>query len=292
MSVEDSNVANRISKRLRRQKLIAGILGLAAICVIGACLASRTLLQLNFFGGGYSITNVVLTDELDSDGKPVGSKDTFTPADTILGWVGTEGAEGPVGFRWYYGTELIFEHFGRTQGNQISTYIHSTDTVTLPEGDYRLEIHLTGDTPHEVVEFNIAQYRPELSEIQPTPVGHVTLEVSPYVEVPFAFDETWTINGKNWPINEVKIVFLDESPIVAVVVVAEENFSQTDESELVPLIKPVAAYAVQNGYVDLAQSLEIDGEKFEFDEIYVNLFDPVSRGGTRVPFEIEGLSEQ
>jgi hypothetical protein len=292
MSLEDNTTLETISKRSRTKSIIVGIVVLIAICAIGAFFISKRYLQYDLYGsgGGYSITEVVLTDEIDIDGKPIGSKSTFTPSDTIFGWVHTEGAEGIVGFRWFHDSDMIFEHFGKTQANQIITYIESNNNVILPEGNYRLEI-TTGGTPLEVIEFTVSQDKPELSTIQPTPIGHQKLETSPFVEVPFAFDEIWTIDGEDWQINEVKIVLLSETPIIAVVAIVEENPAELTENQLRPITQPIALYAIQNVYLETAKSLEIDGEILEYEELFITLFNPELGAGNRTPFVIDQLEE-
>jgi hypothetical protein len=162
--------------------------------------------------------------------------------------------------------------------------------VILPEGNYRLEI-TTGGTPLEVIEFTVSQDKPELSTIQPTPIGHQKLETSPFVEVPFAFDEIWTIDGEDWQINEVKIVLLSETPIIAVVAIVEENPAELTENQLRPITQPIALYAIQNGYLETAKSLEIDGEILEYEELFITLFNPELGAGNRTPFVIDQLEE-
>lgn len=297
MSLENNNPLETSSNQSRKKFIFVGIVVLIVVCAVIVIFISRSMLQFNVSGssGEYFITEVVLTDELDEEGKPVGSKNTFTPSDTIIGWVGTEGAEGIIGFRWFYDTEMIFEHFGKTQGNQISTYIQSNNTAILPEGDYRLEIHTTGGTPHEVIEFTVAQYQPELSTIPPTPVGHQKLEASAFTEVPFAFDETWTIDGEEWQINEVKVVLLGDTPIIAVVAIVEDNPAELTESQLRQVAEPLAVHAHQMGYVETAENLEIDGQRLKYEQLYVNFFNPELGVGNRAPFEIdqlEGLGEK
>ena len=290
MSLKDHNVPEPASIRSRTKSIVISVIVLIAIGAIGAFLISKSYLQYDLYGsgGGYSIIEVVLTDELDTDGKPIGSKSTFTPSDTIIGWVHTEGADGIIGFRWFHDAEVIFEHFGKTQANQLSTYIQSNNSIILPEGNYQLEIS-TGGTPLETIEFTVAQDKPELSTVQPTPVGHQKLEKSPFVEVSFAFNEIWAINDDEWQINEVKIVLLNETPIIAVVAIVEGNPAELTGSQLIPISEPIALYALQNGYVETARSLEIDGETLEYDQIFVTLFNPEVGAGNRTPFEIDQL---
>jgi hypothetical protein len=278
----------RISAKLI---ILISVLGFSALCtIIGGIIA------YNFFQikrGTYSIEKVVLTDNLDESGQPVGSKDKFQPSDTIIAWVLTSGAEGIIGMRWYYQDEMIFERFGKTQGNQISTYIESNKTVVLPEGNYRVEIHITGGTPHETLNFTVERYKPEVIPLQPTPIGHKNEETSAFVEVPFVFDEVWTIKGKDWEINEVKIVFLDEDEFVAVVALTDVDIPKLSESQLFTLAKPIAAYVVQEGYLDKAENLKIDGKSYDLSKkIFINL---ANRGSDsyfyRVEFNVADLLE-
>lgn len=245
---------------------IISALGLSILCIVGV------VVTCNVSAGGYSIEEVVLTDNLDKNGKPIGSKDRFRPSDPIVAWVSTRGAEGIIGMRWFYEDEMIFERFGKTQGNQIYTYIQSNKTSVLPEGKYRVEI-TTGGTPHETLYFSIKQYRPEVLPAQPTPEGHQKIEASAFVEVPFAFDEIWTIDGEEWEINEVKIVFLgDETEFISIVAMTDADIPNLTENQSFALAKPIATYAVKNGYLDMARNLTIDGKSYDLNkEIYVNL---------------------
>lgn len=290
------------SKSSRKKYLIIGVVLVVVTCAILGGVGYfyiSDLMQYDLVGSGgpYSIEKVVLTNELDTDGQPVGSMNTFRPSDTIIGWVGTKGAEGIIGFRFFYEDEMIFERFGKTQDNQIFGYVQSNDAFILPEGNYRLEIHTTGGTPHEVLEFSVEQYKPEIVPLQPTPVDHQQLETTVFVEIPFAFDEVWTVDDDKWQINEVKIVFLgDETVFPAIVVATDFDVSTLSAEQAYELAKPIAMYAIENGYIETANDIEVDGVSYDFDQIYVNLIegnaiakDEVRRAGNRVQFLIEDL---
>lgn len=290
----EENSQTPAAPKSRKKIIIIGLILFMVIC-IGASVAGyfyvSSLAQYDIMGseGLYGIEKVVLTNELDQNEHPIGSQNIFRPSDTIIGWVGTKGAEGIIGFRWFYEDELIFEHFGKTTNNNYYTFLQSTNTEILPEGNYRLEIHTTGGIPREVLKFTVEQYRPEVVPAQPTPVGHHKLELSPLVEVPFAFDETWTIDGDVWQINEVKIVFLREDSVFpAIVVETDLDFVNLSNEQLHDLTKPIAIYALEHGYVEQAGNIKIDDISHEFDQIYVSLMQDAMTG-TRVQFMIKDL---
>lgn len=270
------------------------------ICAASLYAAYLYLGQNSFFSpaSNYSIDRVVLTNRLDENERPIGSAHKFRPYEPIIGWVGTKGMEGTIGFRWFHEDELLFEYFGQTQDHQIATYLESNDTAVLPEGDYRLEIHTTGDIPQETVEFTVKQYRPEVIPPQPAPPGHRRAEPSALVEVPFAFDEVWLINGLEWKINEVKLVFLEDKVFPAIVVKTERDLSQLSEAEATKLANPLVAYALKNEYLERARSLKVDGVTYPLNEqIYVNFvnpeIDPLTEPGKvvyRVSFDITNLN--
>lgn len=269
--------------------------------LIGGYVYFSRLQQYDFYMTGegfYSIDQVTLTNGLNENGQPIGSKNMFRPSEPIISWVSTKGADGIIGMRWFYEEQMIFEHFGKTQNNMISTYIQSNDQIKLEEGDYRVEIHTTGGTPHETLYFTVEQYKPKVVPAQPTPMGHQRIEApSEFVEVPFIFDEVWNIDNTDWPINEVKMVFLnDGSVFVAVTVHVEIDPTKLTKDEAKEFAKPIALYAVQNGYLDQGQSLEIDGKFYPLDEVlFVNLANPVDEDYTlnyRVLFNLAEISDK
>jgi hypothetical protein len=278
-------------------------IGLITFLIIGAASLGAGYLYLSqagFFSpiSNYSIDRVVLTNRLDEDERPIGSAHKFRPYEPIIGWVGTKGTEGAIGFRWFHEDELLFEYFGQTQDHQIATYLESNDIAVLTEGDYRLEIHTTGVTPQETIEFTVKQYRPQVIPPQPIPTGHQRVEPSALVEVPFAFDEVWLINGAEWKINEVKLVFLDDKVFPAIVVKTDHDLSQLAEAEATKLANPLVAYALKNEYLERARSLKVDGVTYPLNEqIYVNFVnpevDPLTEPGKmvyRVNFDITNLN--
>ena len=46
-----------------------------------------------------------------------------------------------------------------------------------------------------VAYFYFRQYTPEEMPTQPTPIGYRAIEPSPFVYIPVAFDELWTVDG-------------------------------------------------------------------------------------------------
>jgi len=131
------------------------------IALLGSLAAITIYVFLNFFlfdaygpYGPYSIDEVILTSELDQDGQPVNNLTKFTPSQTINCWVGIRGIKGLIGMRWYYQDQLVYNGYGATEWQQISTYIRSTPPQLLPKGQYRVEIY-TVEKPHETVYFTV-----------------------------------------------------------------------------------------------------------------------------------------
>ncbi len=144
----------------------------------------------------------------------------------------------------------------------------------------------------------VEQYQPEVIPPQPTPVAHKDVENAAFVDVPFAFDETWQIGETVWPINEVKITFLGDDVFVTVAVETDIDLSALSQDEAFAITKPIAIYAVHKGYLDQARELKIDGQSYPLDEvIYINLVnrmsgDPLNQVGTpvlRLGFSIKDL---
>jgi hypothetical protein len=264
--------------------MIGSVLLFLGISPFGDWISTSSLDPLGI-DGAYSIDEIVLTNELDSTGRPVRSANKFRPSERIIGWVSTQGAEGIVGMRWYYEDELIFEHFGKTEDNEILTYLQSTADITLPEGEYRLDIHITPGTPKTTIPFIVEQYEPNVIPPQPTPTNHTDIENSAFVDVPFVFDEVWLIGDRAWHINEVKVTFIEEDVFVTVAVDVELDLSKLSEQQAFAITKPIAVYAINNGYLDQARNLQIDDKFYDLDEIiYVNL---VNRKSTD-PFKQTG----
>ncbi len=263
----------------------------AVFCIAGAIVVFGSI---RIQSGGYSVDQVILTNDLDKNGRPVGSQNTFQPSERIFCSVITKGADGIIGMRWYYGDKLIFERFGRTQNNIISMYIQSGKTATLEEGDYRVDIHLatTDKTPLKTVHFAVKRYMPEVQPSIPTPTSHHSLEKPIYTEVPFAFDEVWKIGDTNWSINEVKVVMMDTGETLVAVVVktdAKDLLSLTEE-QAKERAKPIALYALQNGYLERARSLQIDGKSYALDkQLFVNMIRESDLTGYRVLFDMNEL---
>ena len=269
-----------------------GVLLLLTVC----CLATvviflRNSITLN--SGGYSIDRVILTNTLDSNGQPVGSSETFKPSQKIVCWVSTKGADGIVGMRWYYGDKLIGEKFAKTQKNTIFTFLQSSQSGTLEEGQYRVQVYLTPNgAPLKTVYFTVKKYMPSVVPPQPTPANHRSIELQPYMEVPFAFDEVWSIGETKWRVNEVKIVFLEtgESFVEVVVDTDIKNPMELSEQQAKDVAKPVALYAIQHGYLERARGLQIDGRSYALNELlFVSLINGAA--GNRAMFNLSELAE-
>jgi len=57
------------------------------------------------------------------------------------------------------------------------------------------------------------------------------------------------------------------------------------------MAKPVALYAVRNGYLDKAKTLKIDGKSYLLDEVmFVSLVNP-GKARYRVEFSVKELAE-
>jgi hypothetical protein len=102
--------------------------------------------------------------------------------------VETTGIDGiSIGMRWYLGSDLIYEHVGKTENNTISTYIQSNKDVTLPEGEYHVDVSMF-DEVFRTVHFEVEAYHPTVNPPIVVPEGHESIELPWYPEVPFAFD--------------------------------------------------------------------------------------------------------
>ncbi len=227
----------------------------------------------NFSQPDYTIGQIILTDELDAAARPVRQLDNFRPDQIIICWLSTLGPEGVVGMRWYYELEFIFERFEQTQNNRSYIFLQSSLLKTLPEGAYRVEIYTTPDNLVQTLPFTVAQYKPEVNPLSSPPVGHQDIENTPFVAVPFAFDEVWTIGEKEWEINEVKVTFYNQDDIfINIVLKTDLNPGQLSDHQLTRISRPLARYALQNGYLEQAQALKIDEKQYPLDEaIYVTL---------------------
>jgi hypothetical protein len=268
---------------------------LVGICCVASAVIAKPFLSLNVEGGGYSVESVTLSTGLEN-GQPVGIKDVFMPSDTIICTVKTSGVDGGIiGMRWYLGENKIYEYTGKTKDHTISTYIESTKSVVIPEGKYRVEIFMV-DEPLETVYFEVKIYHPTVNPPISIPEGHENIEVPWYPEVPFAFDEEWKINGAEWKVNEVKIVLMDESEEYFVAVVVETDMKDIlslSEEEAKARTRAIALYALENGYVETAKALEIDGKHYDLDQLFfVILKNPSNQQVYRIQFTMDELNWQ
>ncbi len=291
--VQDSAIANKTSRPrfLRWLAILTALFFLVVCCLIGAVVLLRNSLTIKRVS--YSVDQVILTSVLDANGQPAGSSDTFKPSQKIICWVSTKGADGIVGMRWYYGDKLLGEQFTKTQKNTTFTFLQSSKSSTLEEGQYRVQIHLTTDSaPLKTIYFTVKKYIPSVIPPQPTPANHRSIELPLYPEVPFAFDEVWSIGETKWRVNEVKIVFLEtgESFIEVVVDTDIKNPMELSEQQAKDIAKPVASYAVQHGYLEHARSLQIDGKSYALNELlFVSLINGAA--GNRAMFNLSELAE-
>lgn len=249
-----SNAANEADNalltRLRRRRLLAVSLALSTLTVC-ACLAVTGVLQLNIslYGGGYLVERLILTDEVVDAGleetvTTSSRNSVFSPTARISAVVFTSGAEGIIGMRWFYEDEVLVESFERTKNNSYVTFLEGSLWQPLPSGNYRVEVLTArGSPPVVTIRFKVAESELRVTPAQPTPAGHVDLESTQYLEVPFAFDEEWEIDSLLHTINEVKIVFIGGNALLAVVVETELLHDAITDDEARDIARPVALYA-------------------------------------------------
>lgn len=294
VEITDSSPEPKPEKKSnKRRNILIGVGSLILLCI---CLWATGIIKFNtdFYAGGVSIEDVIVTNELGSDGRPVGreSKLSFEPTGRIDTAVYTSGIDATVGMRWYHDDTLLFELFERTQNNYIATFLEGSSRSPLPSGEYRVEVHLgENSSPVETVEFIVEDFELEIIPPQPTPEGHVDIENSPYLEIPFVFDEIWETDDREWHISEAKIVFLSDAELFVVVVETDLDFTGFSENTLEILTRPIAQYAVENGYWEEARQIQINGETYKLDEpIAITLINPEKPNqGYRVRFDVEEL---
>jgi hypothetical protein len=284
--------AEKKISRFPRWLLIGVSIVLIGACCVASAVVAKRFFKLKVGGGGYSVESVTLSTGLEN-GQPVGIKDTFMPSDTIICTVKTTGwDEGGIGMRWYVGETKIYEARGNTKNNTISTYIQSNKSAVLPEGKYRVEVFIV-EEPVETVYFEVKIYHPAVNPPISIPKGHKNFEVPWYPEVPFAFDEVWNIDDAEWRINEVKVVLRDKAQEYFVEVVVDTDMKDLlsiSEEEAKARTRAVALYAIENGYVEKAKGLEIDGKHYNLDQLlFVTLENPSSQAVYRVQFMMDEL---
>ena len=272
--------------------LIAVPITLFGLCCIAAFIFVPMVFKVNVSGGGYSIESVTLSTDLEN-GQPVGVTTVFKPSDTIICTVKTTGIkDGIIGMRWYLDDQKIYETAGKTQDNVISTYIQSNKNAILPEGKYRVEIFMVEEAL-ETVYFEVKIYHPTVNPPISIPEGHTNIEVPWYPEAPFAFDEVWNIDGSNWKVNEVKVVLMEDTDeyFVAVVVNTDmKDMMSISEDEAKARTRAIALYAIENGYVETAKGLEIDGKHYDLDQsFFVILKNPSNQQVYRIKFTMDEL---
>jgi hypothetical protein len=304
MNIEGNNADNELiepvpDKKSNKRKYV--LIGAGLLVVSCLCLLATGVLNINtdFYAGGYSVEKVVVTDELGSDGRPASqeSKTVFSPTGRIDTAVYTSGIDATVGMRWYHEDTLLFEMFERTRDNYLATYLEGAPYQPLPSGQYRVEIHIGRNSPPvETVYFVVEELDLEVIPPMPTPQGHIDIENAPYLEVPIAFDEVWEIDDDTWNVNEVKITFFEDSVLFVIVIDSDIGIDELSEAEARQLSKPIAQYALQNGYYEAAKAVEINGIQYEFDNftdpIVVTFFNKSEERGYRTRFNIDDLTDE
>ena len=265
---------------------------LIGICCVAAFIIVPTIFKVNVSGGGYSIESVTLSTGLEN-GQPVGVTDVYKPSDTINCTVKTMGIkDGIIGMRWYFGDKQLYDVPAKTQDNIVSTYIRSNKNAILPEGKYRVEIYMTGEAL-ETVYFEVKVYHPTVKPLISIPEGHKSIETPWYPEVPFAFDEVWKISNTEWNINEVKVILMGkpEEYFVEVLVNTDiKDLTSLSEDEAKAKTRDIALYAIQNGYIEKAKGLEIDGKRYNLDQfLFVALINPATQQVYRIQFTMDEL---
>jgi hypothetical protein len=276
-----------------RWLLIAAPILFIGVCCVILVVVVKPFFNVNVKSGGYSIESVTLSSDLENN-QPVDVKDVFNPSEAIICTVKTTGIEdGIIGMRWFLGENKIYEHIGKTKNNTISTYIQSNASAVLPEGKYRVEIFLVESSIEEVVYFEVKIYHPAVNPPIATPEGHINIEIPWYPEVPFAFDEVWNIDDTEWKINEVKVVLMDNTQeyFVAVVVNTDmKDISSISEDEAKAITRAIAVYAIENGYLEKAKTIEIDGKHYDLDQsFFVILKNPSNQQVYRIKFTMHEL---
>ncbi len=251
----------------------------------------KPFIKFNHESGPYSIKSVTLSSGYE-DYQPINIKDVFTPSDPIICTVKTTGVDGIIGMRWYLGDNVIYEATGKTKNNTISTYLQSTKSTVIPEGKYRVEIFLINETL-KTAYFEVKIYHPTVNPTISIPEGHRNIEVPWYPEVPFAFDEVWKIGDKEWKINEVKVILMDSTQeyfVAAVVDTDMNDILSMSESTAKERTRGIALYAIENGYIEKAKGLEIDGKHYNLDQyFFVILMNPSNQQINRVEFTMDEL---
>ena len=242
---------------------------------LSGCLSFSTQVT----GGAYSIEKVTVTDVWNDDFTPGEPRNEFAGNETIIAIVETSGSDGVVTMRWFHEDDLIYEQSLKTQNNYISTHIGpQNDFYWLFPGEYRVEVGLL-DTPKFTEKFVVREdsfERFEMEELIPTPDNHVKQEGSDLWEIPFAFDETWSIDGEEWMLNEAKIVFLRtaNTPVLSFVFVEPNlanEFSSQEDGQKRTL--KVAKYAKANGYIATAEEIAIGGVTYTYQYLFITFVD-------------------
>jgi len=278
--VQKDNIKTTRSLHIRIASVVAGLL---IIVAISGCVRI----------GGFSIEDVLITDTLEPnvvDHTDREMEATFSPAQPIYGVVLTSGIDATIGLRWYFNDRLVEERFVRTKDNRAVLTWEASELRPLVPGHYRLDALIPPDTVIQSASFTVTPDIPDVISPVPTPVGHIDLENAPFMEAPFAFDEKWEIGGTVWDINEVKVVLLPTETLMAIVAITDQDPVQLTEEEAQRIAKPIAMYAVTNGYLDKAQTLSIDGKSYDLTKnITVTLFNPQNGHGNRVQFNLDEL---
>lgn len=242
----------------------------------------------------YSVEDLIVTNDLrtldESEQRP---QTEFEATERINAVVVTSGDDaGVMGIKWYYDDILIHEQFGKTNNNQFVSFIQGSPLTPLVSGNYRVEATVIAGGTLITRTFKVKDYEIvlDVNPLLPTPIGHINIENAPYANVPFAFDEVWEIENTDWIINEVKIAFFIDRVFFNVIVESEILPDRISKEEATEIARPIAEYAIQNGYLQTAREIEVNGKKHEFtDPITITLFNKEFGGGYRVLFDLEEL---
>lgn len=279
------------SKYPRWLLVVIPVFLIGVCCIVSAVIVVPLVFKFDVDSGGYSIESVTLSSDL-KDNQPIDVKDVFMPHEPIVCTVKTSGVDGIIGMRWYFGDNLIYEHTNKTKNNTISTYIQSSKSSILSEGKYRVEIYIVED-PLETVNLEVKIYHPTVDPPISIPSGHKNIEAPWYPEIPFVFDEVWKIDNAEWNVNEVKVILIDDTQEYFVTIVIDTDMSDIvslSESAAKEIARPIALFALKNGYIEQAKQLELDGKYYDLDQyIFVTLLNPSNQQVYRVKFAMDEL---
>ena len=117
-------------------------IGCVGIVLIIAILFLTNIIRLGVSAGPITITEVVMTTGLDSQGRPLSNQSRFPPDQPrILCYISISSpAPARIGIRWYHEDELLLDKINEVSGNAVS-YIQPRPGHLFQEGEYRVEIY-------------------------------------------------------------------------------------------------------------------------------------------------------